>query len=418
MKRRTALIACLVVGTCAPLFAQDLTITNARIIVGNGTVIDNGSIVVRGRRIVSVAVGKPASTASQVIDAKGMSAMPGFIDAHKHINNFKADQMQDLLEAGYTTILSGGGSAESVQMLRDQIESGAMNGPRLIVSGPVNIRMGPDMARQQVDSLAAKGVKWTGEIGLTPEPGPSDQEIEGLKAAVDEAAKKGITVQVHAVSTPAMVAAVDAGVRLLVHLPNKDWVPRSAAQKLASTNTIILGTIGFGAPVVIPPGATPIPAFFPGLPPPGGAGVPQSFPADDKPRFRSGGPWPDSIVGANVDDQGKPTGTEAGYAIVNARTIWDQGALLGYCTDTEYEARAGLEHELKSYSVVFSMQDMLKIIGPNSAAYIGMSDQLGTLEPGKLADIVLEDGNPLEGYWNWLKVKLVVKGGRVVVDKR
>ena len=101
--------------------------------MGNGTVINNGSIVVRGGKIVSVAAGKPASTAGQVIDAKGMSAMPGFIDAHKHINNFKADQMQDLLEAGYTTVLSGGGSAESVQTLRDQIESGAMNGPRLIV---------------------------------------------------------------------------------------------------------------------------------------------------------------------------------------------------------------------------------------------------------------------------------------------
>jgi imidazolonepropionase-like amidohydrolase len=47
-----------------------------------------------------------------------------------------------------------------------------------------------------------------------------------------------------------------------------------------------------------------------------------------------------------------------------------------------------------------------------------MGDQLGTLEAGKLADIVLLDGDPLEGYWNWLKVKAVVKGGTVVVDKR
>jgi imidazolonepropionase-like amidohydrolase len=416
--KRFVFVMFAVVCFSASVRAQDVTIINARIIVGNGTVINSGSIVVRDGKIVSVAEGKPARAAGKVIDAKGMSAMPGFIDAHKHINNFKPDQMQDLLEAGYTTILSGGGSPESVQMLRDQIEAGSMNGPRLIVSGPVNIRMGADMARQQIDDLAAKGVKWTGEIALTPEPGPSDQEIEGLKAAVDEAAKKGVTVQVHAVSTPAMVAAIDAGVRRLVHLPNKDWVTRSAAQKLASTNTIILGTIGFGAPVVIPPGGTPIPAFTPSLPPPGAAGVPQSFQADDKPRFRSGAPWPDSIVGANVDDQGKPTGTEAGYTIVNARTIWDQGALLGYCTDTQYEARAGLEHELKSYNVVFSMADMAKIMGPNTAAYLNMSDQLGTLEPGKLADIVLEDGNPLEGYWNWLKVKLVVKGGKVAVDKR
>jgi imidazolonepropionase-like amidohydrolase len=67
---------------------------------------------------------------------------------------------------------------------------------------------------------------------------------------------------------------------------------------------------------------------------------------------------------------------------------------------------------------MFSMQDIIRLMGPNSAAYIQMSDQLGTLEPGKLADIVLLDGNPLDGYWNMLKTKVVLKGGVVVVDKR
>ena len=47
-----------------------------------------------------------------------------------------------------------------------------------------------------------------------------------------------------------------------------------------------------------------------------------------------------------------------------------------------------------------------------------MSDQIGTLEAGKLADIVLLDANPLEGIHNMLKTKLVLKGGKVVVDKR
>ena len=104
--------------------------------------------------------------------------------------------------------------------------------------------------------------------------------------------------------------------------------------------------------------------------------------------------------------------------IVNARTLFDAGAILGYCTDTVYDAVAGLEHELKSMNVVFSMTDMIKIMGPNTASYIQMQDQLGTLEAGKLADIILLDGDPLEGYWNWLKTKVVVKNGKVVVDKR
>lgn len=388
-----SLLACLIFGSFSYVFAQDLTIKNARIIVGNGAVIDNGSIVIRGGKIVSAVAGEPASTAGQVIDAKGMSAMPGYIDAHKHINNFKANQMQDLLDAGYTTVLSGGGTAESVATLRGQIESGAMNGPRLIVSGPVNVKMGADMARQQVDELASKGVKWTGEIALTPEPGPSAMEVEGLRAAVEEGAKKGVTVQVHAVSVPAMMAAIDAGVRHLVHVPNKGWVTVADAQKLTATGTHILGTIGFGAPIF---------------------GV---FADDNNPRFRNGKPWPASIAGADLLD-GVAVGQEIGYTMVNSRTIWDAGGVLGYCTDDGYEARAGLEHELKTYNVMFSMKDIVKIMGPNTADYLGMSDQLGTLEPGKLADIVLQDGNPMDGYWNWLKVKVVVKGGKIVVDKR
>jgi imidazolonepropionase-like amidohydrolase len=402
MKRHTlTILACLTLRALTSVSAQDLTITNAHIIVANGTVIDRGSIVVRAGKIVSVAPGEPSAASGRTpigktIDAKGMTAMPGFIDAHKHINtgpNEKA-QMQALLEAGYTTILSGGGPAEGNITLRDNIEKGLINGPRIIPSGQVRLGNNtPETARAEVRKMAGMGIKFTGEIGLTPEPGPTAQEMEVLRAIVDEGKRDGVAVQVHAVSSIAMMAAIDAGVRLLVHLPNKDWVSREDAQKLAATGTKILGTIGFGAPVI---------------------GV---FADDNQPRFRDGKPWPESITGADLLN-GVALGQEAGYTIVNARTIWDAGGILGYCTDTGYEPRAGLEHELKSYNVVFSMQDIIKLMGPNTASYIQMSDQLGTLEPGKLADLILLDGNPLEGYWNWLKTKVVLKGGVIVVDKR
>lgn len=373
------------------LSAQDLTITNARIIVANGTVIDRGSIVVRGGKITSVTSANPSSTTGRVIDAKGMSAMPGFIDAHRHINTGpnEKEQMQAQLEAGYTTILSGGGPAEGNITLRDHIESGAINGPRIIPSGSLRLNNHtPDSARAEIRKMAAMGIKFTGEIALTPVPGPTEKEVEVLRAVVDEGKKLGVMVQVHAVSTPAMMAAIDAGVPLLVHLPNKDWTSKEDAKRVAAAGTKVLATIGFGAPVF---------------------GV---FANDNKPRFRDGRPWPESIV------DGVRLGEEAGYMPVNARTVFDAGAVLGYCTDTTYDPKAGLEHELKSFNMMFSMQDMVKIMGPNTASYIQMGDQLGTLESGKLADIILLDGDPLEGYWNWLKTKVVIKGGVIVVDKR
>jgi len=372
------------------LVAQDLAITNARVFAGNGTVINSGTLIVRGGKIVSVSAGAANTQGLKTIDAKGMSAIAGYIDAHRHINTGPNEkvQMQQLLEAGYTTILSGGGPAEGNLTLRDHIEKGVINGPRIIPSGSVRLTGTPDEARAEVRKMAAMGIKFTGEIALTPKPGPTAKELETLRAIVDESKKVGVLVQVHAVSPQAMMAAVDAGVPLLVHTPHFGWLSFEDAKKVAAAGVKQLSTIGFGVPVF---------------------GV---FAEDNKPRFRDGKAWPESIL----DGDGR--GQEAGYKAVNARTSWDAGVIYGYGTDTNYDPKAGLEHELKSLNLMFSMRDIIKLMGPNTASYIQMGDQLGTLEPGKLADLILLDGNPLDGYWNMLNTKVVLKGGVIVVDKR
>ena len=385
--------------------AQDVAITNARIIVGSGQVINSGTIIVKGGKIVSVTAGAAPAQGLRVIDAKGMSAMPGFIDGHKHVNTYNAEQMKSLIEAGYTTVLAGGGPAEQNLALRDRIEKGEI-GPRVIPSGQINLRQTPAEARAAVQALAAKGVKHTGEIGLTPEPAPPQSEIEVLKAIVDEAKKVGVQVNVHAVSSPAMVAAIDAGVTRLVHLPNKDFSTYEQAERVAQTGSIVAGLIAFGAPNIDT--LSPAPAAV-------------QWPKDNTTRFRDGKPWPEAIAGANRDPKGRALGTEAGYTIVNARRIWDADPnhqTISYSTDQNATDLVVLEHELKSFSLMFSMADIHKIIGPNAARYVGMADQIGTLEPGKLADIILIDGNPTLNIYEMLKTKVVLKEGKVVVDKR
>ncbi|HKV03797.1 MAG TPA: amidohydrolase family protein [Candidatus Acidoferrales bacterium] len=400
MKRILAFIVLMilvdVVGATS-LVAQDLAIRNVRVIVGNGNVIAQGSIVARSGKLVSVAAGPPNAPGVPVIDAHGMTAVPGFIDAHHHLMGRNPDQwlkteavprMQEFLDAGYTTVLAGLGPVPGVLQLKQEIDSGQLKGPRILASGGVSLSsLTPDQARAEVRRLAGLGIHFIGEEGLSNVPKPG--EIEVLKAIVDESKKiGGVYVMVHAVSIPAMLASVDAGAPLLVHTPHFGWVSDEDAKRVSDAGVKELSTIAFGAPVF---------------------GV---FADDNVPRFRDGRPWPASIPA------GEGQGREAGYKAVNARTLWDAGVVYGFGTDTDYLPKAGLSHELRSLNLMFSSQDIIKLMGPNTAAFIQMSDQVGTLEVGKYADFVIVDGDPLKGYWNLLNTRLVVKGGVIVSDQR
>lgn len=389
-------------GTAEVSNAQNLVITNARIIVGNGQVIERGSIVVRGGRIAAVTSGNPSLPAeTQTIDASGFTVMPGLIDDHRHLvgrpNNFFEErankEMRELLESGVTTVQAGGDPFPTIVQLKQKIESGEIKGPRIIPPGPLNFNkyQTVDELRAAIDEEIKGGAESLGEIHFpeaTFPAGPTEKETAFLKAAIDEGKKFGVPVQVHAVSPPAMLAAVRDGATELIHTPHFGWLTDEDAKTVKDAGAIVSSCAGFGAPVF------------------------DVFNHDNIPTFRDGKPWPGGII----DGEGR--GREAGYKPVNGRTLYDNGVVYGYCTDTTYQATAALAQELKVLNLVFSPIDLIKIMGPNSAAVIGKSKDIGTLEVGKLADIVVLAGNPLDGYWNFLTDVMTIKGGQVLVDKR
>jgi enamidase len=375
---------------CGAPLAQDLVINNARVITGTGDVYANGSIVIRGDQIVSVSAVSARQVGSKEIDAHGMTVMPGFIDAHRHImrgddevwfRDEAEDRMREFLESGFTTLMSGGGPVPGILELQRRIEADELIGPRIVTSGrvdPSNFPQ-PTQARAEVARLAALGI----EI-IKARIEPSDKEL--LAVIVDEARKHDLEVMVHAVTVPAMLAAIEAGAGKLVHTPHDSFLTPAQARMVADAGIENLSTVGFAVPTF---------------------GV---FNDDNVPTFRDGSRWPDDILGTGAN--------AAGEKPVNGRTLWDNGVVYGFGTDTGYHPRDGLVHELRGLNLMFSAQDIIKLMGPNTAAFIDMSDKLGTLEPGKIADIVVIDGDPLDSIFDLRHVAVVIKGGKIVVDKR
>jgi enamidase len=395
-------------ATLSDAAAQELVISNARIIVGNGQVIEKGSIVVKDGRIASVAEGAATAVSKNAkkINAAGMTVMAGFIDDHRHLiqgrgpdavakfmKDSAADRMRELLEAGFTTVQSGGDDNDGILELKKKVESGEIKGPRIVASGQVpTARLKSEAeVRAAVDKVIHDGADSVAEVhypDIVWPFNPTDQENKNLAAGIDEAKKLGVEFQVHAVSDLSLVAAVRLGAKKLVHSVNINWVTAAQAREVAAAGAEVASITGFGSPNF------------------------DVFSRDNQPKFRDGKPWPSGIV----DSEG--VGQEAGYMPVNLRTLYDNGVDVSYATDTTFDARAALAHELKGLNLVFSVPDLIKIMGPNSAKFLDREKDIGTVESGKLGDLVILGGNPFDGYWNLLTAEIVIKGGVVMVDKR
>lgn len=410
-----ALRVCTAFLCCLPALAgaQDLTVTNARILDGTGKVINRGTVVVTGGKIASVSANGAPSTRGRTIDAGGKTVMPGFIDSHRHLvqgdgaqwlAQTAAKQMQEFLDAGFTTVAS---LIDPPQVLeaRNRIRDGKLRGPRLYAGALIPVSglafaPGSDPARtdpsrgplppqapaipreatiKAVDDAAKAGYDYLKVVMVTTTNGP---ELETLKLIVAEGKKRNVPTIVHAVSIRDTLAAVAAAPAVLVHTPHIG----NLGDDQAALKTIIDARI---------PMTSTLSVFIP------------HFDAGNKPLFRDAQPFPWNTL------------SSGGQGPENARLLWENGLVsYGYGTDTQWPPKQSLADEVRALELVFSPTDVVKILTQGAAKSTLHEAEIGTLEPGKLADIVIVDGDPLATTEALQHVVTTIKGGEVVFEKK
>ncbi len=246
--------------------AQDaIALISARVInVRDGSVRSNATVVLRGGRIESIGTGAaPAGT--KVLDLRGRYLLPGLVDAHVHIANLRA--MRTALESGVTTARSAGVSSYVDVGIRELVKHGAVVGPDMLASGyhvrpmvaeeaffdhpslsPL-MRGGmttPDALRQMVQANLSRNVDWI-KVLATERAGTADTDPRKqvyteaeLRTVVEEAATKNVPVLAHAHGAEGALAAVKAGVRSIEH---GTYLPDEALQLMAKQGTYFVPTV-------------------------------------------------------------------------------------------------------------------------------------------------------------------------------
>lgn len=386
------------------------------VITGDGRILEHATVIVEGEKIVTVAQGGiTLPQNAEKIPLDGMTLLPGFIDAHIHICiDGSPDPITTLLNesetitalkaaraahktltAGVTSIRDMGGRSGIDLGLRQAVHSGLIPGPRMLVSGRLICMTGghgwqlgreangPDevrrAAREQIKA-GADIVKLMATGGvMTPgvEPGSEQLTEEEMGAGVEEAHKAGKKTATHAMGTRGILNALRAGIDSIEH---GVYLDEEAVAMMAAKNIPLIPTISA--------------LYFietRGIE----AGIP-AYAVEKTLRVK-----PHHLESIRIArEAGVPiaAGTDAGTPFnLHGQNLTEIKLLVDY---------GG-----------FSPMEAIEAGTRVSARVMGLENELGTIEEGKLADIILVKGNPLDNIDILLQeenIRLVMKGGLLV----
>jgi imidazolonepropionase-like amidohydrolase len=402
--------------------ADTLAITGGILIDGTGApavpdsavVIHDGRIVAAGPR-ASVKIPKNA----KVIDARGKTILPGLWDMHAHFEQVEWGPIY--LAAGVTTVRDCGNEFEFITAVRDAVAKGQGLGPRILAAGIVD-GSGPlalGVARVDTPEQAKMWVDKYHDAGFQQIKIYSSVKLDELKAVADEAHRLGMTVTGHIPEGLDAYQGVNAGMDQINHIqymlpimappspPGEKPLARMKAQSeidlnspeaqkaiafLKAHDTVIDPTLAifefFTANTSKPPAS-----FEPG--------VTKVAPELAEQLVDVGPPSPaaplvDKIFAKEVEITGALH--RAGIRIVAGT---DQ-TVPGYSLHREIElyVQAG-----------FTPMEAIQAATVVPARVMGLDKELGTVEPGKRADVIILGGNPLDDIHNSRKVEYVITNG-------
>ena len=412
---------------------SDLVIRNARILDPvTGTVSVPQTIVISDRRIVRVgrSAGEPAG--ARVFDAAGRVAMPGLHDMHAHLD---ASAALLYIAAGVTSVRDMGNDNEALAALSQAIDEGELVGPSAVPAGFIEgrsdyaMRMGKVVATQD-EALAA--VDWYADRGFHAIKIYNSFTPDWVRATATRAHERGMRVQGHVPAFMDADRAIADGYDEITHLnqlalgwvlePDEDTrtpLRLTALTRIAdldldservqrTISAMAEGAISLDTTLVIleqlmlSRARTVIPAHEP---------VIEHFPASLR-RYRKRTYVP-------YRDQAELDAYEVAFRALQEIVVRLHLAGVRLWPGTDDGTGVTLHRELELYvDAGISAADTLRIATIECAAHLHRSAERGTIEPGKIADFLLVDGDPTQSIRDIRRVALTVAEGRAISPAR